>query len=1106
MDRFVQLHSHSHYSLLDGLATPAEMVAVAKDLGQTAIAITDHGSLAGHRDMQIACRDGGIKPILGVEAYISETDRFDRRTKGKRTDGTNVYNHIILLAKDAAGLRNLHHMSKEAWTTGFYNKPRIDWDLLEECGDGIIVLSGCMSGLISKAFERGEYDVAEQWTKRLADRFEGDFYMEVQPHNPPELNTFLLEQADKYNVMPVATTDCHFTRPEKRWVEDALLILATNPKATDLTYEATKDLEIFERYNALYPDRFMTFENIDVYMMSRTEIGDAMDNQGIKREDVYESTMEIVDKIGDYEFVESRDFLPEVSKTPSKELADKVKAGLVERGLGGKPEYTERAKHEMQVIHEKEFAPYFIIVEDMITWAKSQGIRVGPGRGSAAGSLVCYALGITDVDPIEYGLLFSRFIDASRDDWPDIDVDFEKARRGEVKDYLVGKYGHVASISNFVYFKDKQVIKDAAKVLRVPFAVVNRATKPLENWDDYLASTIPEVVKFRDKYPLVTELAEELRGRIRGVSIHAAGVITSNAPIEEYAPIESREDKDDKVDGRVPVVAWDMNQCADAGFIKLDILGLNNLSVISDTVRFVKERHGVDIDPAKIPLDDPRVYKLLTDGYTKGVFQAEAHAYTQLLQEMRVENFAELAASNALVRPGARNTVGNDFIAIKNGDRGVQSLHPSVDKYLAETYGLVVYQEQVMQLAEHLGGLTGVEANKLRKIIGKKRDVSEFDAYKDKFIEGASEHIGMEKAAKLWHDFEAHAGYSFNKSHAVAYSMVSVQTAWLKINYPIEYMCSLFRNEEDKDKRTEILLEMKRMGISVQLPHLNRSIDKAVITEDGRIRLGLTDLKYISDKVYAHIEQHVPFESYAQFREIQGKKKSGININVVRTLDGVGAASFKDNPKTGNERDNLYDLLGVPAFNTTNVSDEAEAIITPLEFYDEKDTLVVQGMVKDIKRGKTAWGKGWARVEMIDETGTAGIFHDADTEITPGQMYVFLVAFNSIMAYVPVDDAHLTSTVFGKFINKERLNIGVGQSVILAVEKRFTRNKQMMATIVIANADREIKRVMVFPKQFSRNAGKMVAGKVIRPKIQQMVDRDTKQELRNEYSLEEIDD
>jgi DNA polymerase III subunit alpha len=326
----------------------------------------------------------------------------------------------------------------------------------------------------------------------------------------------------------------------------------------------------------------------------------------------------------------------------------------------------------------------------------------------------------------------------------------------------------------------------------------------------------------------------------------------------------------------------------------------------------------------------------------------------------------------------------------------------------------------------------------------------------------------------------------------------------LKLYYPVEYMCALFRNEGDKDARTEVLLEMRRLGINVLLPHLNRSSDKAEILEDGRIRLGLTDLKYLSDKVFAHIDQHRPFESYAHFREVQGKKKSGININVVRALDAVGAASFKDNPKTGNERDNLYDWLGIPAFNTTNVSDAAEALVTPLEFYDEQDVLVVQGMVKDIKRGKTAWGKGWARIEMIDETGTAGIFHDENTEIKAGQMYLFLVAFNSIMDYVPIDDAHLSNSVFRKFINKERLDVGVGQAVIIAVEKRFTRNKQMMATIVIANSERELKRVMVFPKQFARYAGMMKAGRIVRPKIQQMVDRKTKQELRNEYSLEEI--
>lgn len=402
---------------MDGLNTPQEMVDVAKDFGMPALALTDHGSLAGHRALQEACKSSGVKPILGVEAYISPTDRFDRRAKGKRADGTQIYNHLILLAKDEAGLRNLNHMSREAWQSGFYSKPRIDWELLNEFGDGIIVLSGCMNGLIPKAFERGDEEEAVRLAKQYKERFEDDFYLEIQSHNPEELNRALIDLAVGHNINTVATTDCHFTRPELRWVEEALLILSTSPKqAKGVTYNDTKNVkDIFERLRMLYPERPISFEEIDVYLMSREEQEAAFASTLPEGEysRAIDATLEIADKIGDYDFVENRDFLPRISNNPDKTLRKKVKAGLVARGLFDKPEYKERAEEELATLSAKNFAPYFLIVEDIVRWARENNIMVGPGRGSAAGSLVCYALGITQVDPIEYNLLFFRFIDAS---------------------------------------------------------------------------------------------------------------------------------------------------------------------------------------------------------------------------------------------------------------------------------------------------------------------------------------------------------------------------------------------------------------------------------------------------------------------------------------------------------------------------------------------------------------------------------------------------------------------------------------------------------------------------------------------------------------------
>lgn len=1070
---------------MDGLNTPEEMVRVAKSFNMPAISITDHGTLSGHRDLQAASTEAGIKPILGVEAYISPTDRFDRRPVTKREDNTSLYNHVILLAKNQNGLKNLNHMSREAWVGGYYNKPRIDWELLEEFGDDIFVLSGCMNGLIPKAFERGEIDKAHEIAQRFKGRFGDDFLIEVQGHNPLELNKFLLDIADKYSLRPVATTDCHFTRPELRWVEEAMLILSTSPKrAAGKDYASTSHIKnVFDRFRELYPDRPISFEDIDVYLMNRAEIEESFSQQGITREDIYENTLAVADEVGEYDYPKNEDFLPRTVDDPDAELRDNVFLGLENLGLAQDSEYVKRANEELGIIAGKRFSPYFLIVGDMVQHSRDNDIFVGPGRGSAAGSLVCYALGITSVDPIKHDLLFFRFIDESRDDWPDIDTDFEKSRRGEIKDYLRGKYGYVASISNFIYFKDKGVIRDAARVYAVPMDEVNRALKQIDTWEDYLTTTARDCVDFRTRYPEVTELASELRGRIRNVGLHAAGIVTSSVPIEDYAPFETRSDPTDKISGRIPAVAWDMDQCADVGLIKLDVLGLTTLDVLHDAVRFIKDRHEKDIDFNSLPLDDKRVFHNFSQGNTVGVFQADAAPYTSLLQEMGVDNFEDLVASNALVRPGARNTVGADFISRKKGLQSVSYVHEIVKPILERTYGTVVYQEQVMQTATMLGGLSNSEANKLRKIIGKKRDAREFDLYKDKFVEGASRHISVDAAKDLWHDFEAHAGYSFNRSHAVAYSLLSYWTMWLKIYYPIEFMTALFRNESDTEKKTSVFIEMRRLGIKMKTPHVNHSDAQAKIVDDY-VRLGLTDIKYISDKVFAHIDKRRPYSSFADFRSHASKKGSGISSQAIQSLNLVGSLEFLDNKRSGDEPNNYYEYMKIPRFVGKPLPQEVLEVITNVEDYHEEGTHIVKGMVKSFKRGKSAAGKEWVRVEIVDETGAMGAFCDPGNTPVAGQMYVMLITWNRIMKYIPVDEFDgKNKEHFVRFMYKNGGKPKSGELEVLAVERRFTGKRQLMATVVVANSDREMRRLFVFPATYATNAGKIKEGKVLSAKL-----------------------
>jgi len=630
--------------------------------------------------------------------------------------------------------------------------------------------------------------------------------------------------------------------------------------------------------------------------------------------------------------------------------------------------YLDRIEEELSIIKDKAFASYFLVVADMINWAKGQNIMVGPGRGSAAGSLVCYALGITDVDPIEYNLLFFRFINPERNDFPDIDTDFEDRRRKEVKDYLKKKFKHVASISTYTYFKDKGVIRDAARVFMVPLQEVNRATKQIDTFEDFLS-----------------------RGRIRSVGVHAASVVVAKDELRNYAPVESRADANDDVSGRIPVVGYDMDTVADIGLIKLDALGLKTLSVISDTLKSIKERSGKDVDLSSIPMDDKKVYKNLSEGYTKGVFQAEATPYTNLLIKMGIDKFEDLVASNALVRPGAMNTVGASYINRKNGKEAVDYSHTIMKEFTENTYGVIIYQEQVMQACVYLGGMSWSEADKVRKIIGKKKDAKEFDQFKDQFITGASKHISQKKAEELWHDFEAHAGYSFNRSHAVAYSMLSYYTAWLKTYYPLEFMFSVLKNENDKDARTEYLIECKRLGLKILLPHINES--KLYFSLQGEaIRFGLCEIKFIQAR--------------------------------------------------------------------------------PISEFDDLGSFVMFGMVKGIKRGN-----GWSRIEIVDETGSIGLFHTEQTQIESGQMYFVLVGDNRIARYIKVSEIDPKSNdLFVDYLYRKEYDIAEDEYVVVNFTPYKTKAGKMMSHIVLSNKNKELTRVIVFPTMYKMSLAKMREG------------------------------
>jgi len=1073
---YIPLHTHTHFSLFDGIATPEEYTSRAFDVGMPAIAITDHGSLTGHREFYRNAKGKGIKPILGVEGYITQ-DRFDQRDSKDRSEPLDlVYNHIIILAKNQEGLENLNKLNEIAWTEGFYKKPRIDYEVLEKYRSGLIVTSGCLSGAVAKAVEAGEMAEAKRQIQWHKDTFGDDYYIEVMPHNPPEINHQLLALADEFGVKPVVTPDCHHAHSGQKEIQELKLILNTysNKVQKDATYEKSKKHEsLMERLDYLYgADRQMTFKDFEIHLLSDEEMRAAMLSQGIDREDIYENTKMVADKVEDYEINDHLDLLPVQYKNPNKELRDLAIEGLKARGLEGQ-EYLDRLEEEMKVIEDKNFGPYFLVVRNMIAWAKKEGIMVGPGRGSSAGSLLCYTLGITDIDPIKYGLLFFRFINPERNDFPDIDTDIQDSRREEVKDYLVRQYRHVASIATFLQFRGKGMVRDIARVLHIPLTDVNKVLKTVDDWDDYCLSK--SSAWFREKYPEVEQYGDLLRGRIRGTGIHAAGVVTSKEPIFRHAPMETRNSPGSGE--RIPVVAVDMEEAEKIGLIKIDALGLKTLSVIKDTIDLVDERYGKKISLLDINLDDSKVYEMLSAGHTKGVFQCEATPYTNLLVKMGVKNFDELAASNALVRPGAMNTIGKDYIDRKHGKQQIAFSHQALKDFTSDTYGCILYQEQVMQACVQLGGMSMAEADKVRKIIGKKKDAKEFDQFKDKFVEGASRYLSPNRAAEMWHDFEAHAGYSFNKSHAVAYSTLSYWTAWLKYYYPIEFIFSILNNEKDKDVRTEYLIEAKRMGIPIRLPHINES-DVDFKIEGKAIRFGLSGIKYISDVVAKRYIEARPFNSYKDLELFTTTKGNGVNSRSLNAMRIIGAATFEDNPRDEDEiRSNLYEYLNLPEFNL-QVPTHYTAWISQVEDFEEKGAFILMGMARSIKRGK-----GWSRIEVLDKTGSVGIFDEEQTKIETGKTYIFLASDNRIIEAIPLEDVSDQSNSLIKFLNYKMLPYSGDELYVVSFKPRITKAGKKMAYITLADTSRSLHPVTVFPMQFADAYMKIKAGNAYRFKF-----------------------
>ncbi len=867
---FVHLHCHSEYSLLDGANRIEDLIARAKEFEQPALAITDHGNLHAAWAFQDKARKAGVKPIIGMEAYVAPGDR---RQRGRSSTGEKNYYHLVLLARDLQGYRNLVKLTSLSYTEGFYAKPRVDRELLAKYSDGLIVSSACMAGEVAQHLLADRYEEAKAAASWYADVFKDRYHLEVQAHDAGEqkkLNEQIFRLAKDLSLPVVATNDAHFLRSEDHDAHDVLLCIGLKKDRLDA-------------------DR-MRYDR-GLYFKSAPEIASYFPG----RPDVLENTLAIADAV-DLKF-EKKYHLPSFPLPKGITSENALLVTLAEKGAAkryGTPlraEVEERLRFELDVITRTGYAGYFLITADFIQAARDKGIPVGPGRGSAAGSLVAYSLGITNVCPLKFDLLFERFLNPERVSMPDIDVDFCEERRGEVIDYVREKYGRdsVGQIITFGTLKSRACIKDVGRVLGFSPAETDAIAKLIPNQANFsftvaeAIAKVPEVRKLYeqdDRHSQLFDFAISLEGLARHAGVHAAGIVIAPGPLDEYVPICTQDSKGSGSgsgsgsgdDERVVVTQFDMVALEQAGMLKMDFLGLTTLTIIDDTLKSIKARRGIELDLDALPLDDDKTYQQLRAGRTAGVFQFESPLATDMIRAMRVDRFDDLVASNALMRPGPLDAgMHKVYQRRKRGEEPVSYALPELEEILAPTYGVITYQEQVMRIAQRLAGISLAEADVLRKAVGKKdSDLirRELDKFREKAIaRGFDKHIIAEMSAQI----ETFGRYGFNKSHSVAYSILSYHTAYLKTHYAPEFLAALLSaGIGDTDAVVKYISEARDLGLEILPPDVNESGWKFTVIGDTRIRFGLGAIRNVGHSAAQSIiaaRAERPFVSLYDFCE-----------------------------------------------------------------------------------------------------------------------------------------------------------------------------------------------------------------------------------------------
>ncbi len=838
IDNFVHLHVHSEYSLLDGAVRIKNLVEKAKNLGMPAVALTDHGVMYGVIEFYRTAKAAGIKPIIGCEAYMAPGSRFDRQsTRGKRED--TPY-HLTLLAENNRGYQNLMKLTSYGFLEGFYYKPRIDKELLRKYSDGIIALSGCIAGEIPRNIIAGRIDLAEKAVIDFKDIFgEKNFYLELQDSGLPEqkiANEKILEFSKKYSIPLVATNDVHYLEKDDNRFHDVLLCIQTGSTINEK-----------ER---------LKFSTDQFYFKDQAEMAELFSGQV----QALKNTLEIAERCNT-ELKFGMDLIPAFvtpdSTSPGDYLEKLCMDGAMAKYGSISTEVDSRLKKELSVIKKMGFAQYFLIVWDFVRFAKQNSIRVGPGRGSAAGSIVSYCLDITDIDPLKHGLLFERFLNEERRSMPDIDIDFCYEKRSQVIKYVTEKYGErrVAQLITFGTMAARQAIRDAGRVMEVPYAEVDRVAKmiPMElnvtiksSLD--MAAGLREVYENDSKIKDVIDTAISLEGMVRQDSVHAAGVVISTEDLYNYTPIQKEGEGD-------IVTQYKMEDIQEIGLLKMDFLGLKTLSLIDKSLFLIKKAKNIDIDVNALSLDDEKTYKMLSEGDCLGVFQLESSGMRELIVNLNPSKFEDLVALLALYRPGPlQSGMVNDFVESKNGRKEISYHHPSLEPILKDTYGIILYQEQVMGIASELAGFSMSEADILRGAISKKKRKL-LEKQRQKFIDGARiRGIDGDIAEKIFQLVKHFAEYGFNKSHSAAYAMISYQTAYLKANYPVEFMAALLSiRMNSQEKVAQYVHETRRMGITVLPPDINESFSDFTVVSNS-IRFGLSAIKNVGGNVIENIE------------------------------------------------------------------------------------------------------------------------------------------------------------------------------------------------------------------------------------------------------------